>query len=342
MERYARRPVMTGLLAGLFLLFCGVSGCAVITGRITGDIQAGITLTLSGDGTGTAVTDADGGYRFDGLARGSYILTPEKDGYTFDPESRTITLPGDDATAVDFMVTANRGAGDLNTLESIEVNMVSVPGGTFQMGCVTADSACDPDESPRHSMTLPAFEIGRFEVTQGQWIAVMADNPSEFNNHEANCPVENVSWEDVQAFITALNAQSGQNYRLCSEAEWEYAARAGTETIWSCGDNESCVDGIAVYKVLQPQGPGAVGQKTTNAWKLYDMSGNVWEWVQDWYDEDYYQVSPEDNATGPTDGDDRVCRGGGYTSSASDCRLSNRRSYYPGFDQYFLGFRLCR
>jgi len=342
MNRFLGRLLTTGLLFGLFIMFCGISGCEIISGRITGDIQAGITLALSGDGTGTVITDADGSYGFDGLAYGSYTITPGKDGYTFDPESRSVTLPGDETTGLDFTVTANRGAEDLNTIESIHVNMVSIPGGTFQMGCVPTDSACDPDELPQHSVILPAFEIGRFEVTQGQWIAVMADNPSEFNNHAANCPVENVSWSDVQEFITALNAQSGAAYRLCSEAEWEYAARAGTDTVWSCGDNESCVTDIA-YKENQLLGPAAVGQKTANAWKLYDTSGNVWEWVNDWYGEDYYDtVSSEDNATGPETGTERVCRGGGYTSSVSDYRPSNRHSFYPAFDQYFLGVRLCR
>jgi len=236
------------------------------------------------------------------------------------------------------------GCGALNTVSSINSNMVPVSGNTFEMGCSPGDALCYSDESPRHSVTLSPFEIGRYEVTQGQWKAVMGGNPSSHDDCGDNCPVENVSWEDVQTFLDALNLRTGSSYRLCTEAEWEYAARAGTETRWYCGDNESCLDDIAWYFDNSfdagdtSQHP--VGQKAPNAWDLYDMIGNVWEWVNDWQGD--YSASSVTDPTGPESGSERVVRGGAWTFQTSHCRSSARYDYAPSYDGSFLGFRLCR
>jgi len=231
----------------------------------------------------------------------------------------------------------------LNTVESINDNMVSISGGTFQMGCTPGDTECWPDESPRHSVTISSFEIGKHEVTQGQWKEVMESNPSYFDICGDDCPVETVSWDDTQTFITTLNSQTGQSYRLCTEAEWEYAARAGTETKWYCGNDESCVDDIAWYWDNSGSiewGTHPVGLKTPNAWGLYDMSGNMGEWVNDWYST--YPSGSVTNPTGPVSGSYRVNRGGSWYDYARLCRSANRSRYSSSYGNGNLGFRLCR
>jgi len=229
----------------------------------------------------------------------------------------------------------------LDTVESINRNMVSISDGTFQMGCTPGDTECFPDESPRHSVTLTSFEIGKYEVTQGQWEEVMGSNPSYFDTCGDNCPVEKVSWNDAQTFITDLNSQTGQSYRLCTEAEWEYAARAGTETKWYCGDDESCLDNIAWYSDNSGDKTHPVGTKSPNAWDLHDMTGNVWEWVNDGYSSDYYSESPPTDPTGPVSDSHRVIRGGSWDGNAMRCRSADRR-YRPSIGRSNLGFRLCR
>lgn len=231
---------------------------------------------------------------------------------------------------------------NLNSIESINRNMVLISGDTFMMGCSPEDTECYANESPRHSVTLSSFEIGKYEVTQGQWKAVMGSNPSNFDTCGDDCPVEWVLWDDVQDFITALNTRTDSNYRMCTEAEWEYAARAGTETKWYCGDDESCLDSIAWYDDNADTTTHPVGQKTPNAWGLYDMSGNVWEWVSDWYDRDYYSESPATDPTGPAGGDYRVRRGGGWPNGARLSRSAHRGTLDPGYRRSYLGFRLCR
>jgi formylglycine-generating enzyme required for sulfatase activity len=235
--------------------------------------------------------------------------------------------------------------GDLNTIESISGNMVTISGGTFLMGCTDEDTTCDPDESPQHEVTISPFEISRYEVTQGQWEAVMGSLPSNIESHSLgqgdNYPVYYVSWNDVQGFIDELNFQTDINYRLPTEAEWEYAARAGTETKWYCGDDENCVDDIAWYdEEFGTDKTHPVGQKDSNGWGLYDMSGNVWEWVQDWYSDSYYSVSYSDDPTGPASGSHRVIRGGGWTCNAMISRSSRRISSPPSSRGYGTGFRL--
>ena len=223
----------------------------------------------------------------------------------------------------------------------IDLTMISIPSGSFEMGCPDGDSDCWSAESPQHTVSISSFKMSAYEVTQGQWEAVMGSNPSIFDSCGSDCPVEQVSWNDIQDFIDELNAQTGKNYRLPTEAEWEYAARAGTTTKWYCGDSESCLDDIAWYYDNSGNKTHPVGQKTPNAWGLYDMSGNVLEWVQDWYDRYYYDTSPSTNPEGPSSGSLRMLRGGSWYDSASFCRSSIRLSSFPSSGIIYVGFRLA-
>lgn len=234
-------------------------------------------------------------------------------------------------------------------ISAISYKMVYIKPGTFTMGSPSNESGHQNNER-QHQVTLTkGFYMGATEVTQGQWRQIMGSNPSHFKQCGGNCPVEQVSWDDVQEFIRRLNERGGtEKYRLPTEAEWEYAARSGTRTPLSFG---SCLStGQANYDGNYPLKGCSKGQYRkrtvpvatfgTNAWGLYDMHGNVWEWVQDWYG-DYPKGSVSDPA-GPRRGSDRVIRGGGWSNSARGCRSANRDRYNPGHRDYFVGFRLAR
>ena len=198
-----------------------------------------------------------------------------------------------------------------------------------------------PHETPQHRVTLSKpFYIGKFEATQAQWTAVMGDNPSEFKR--SGNPVENVSWDDVQEFIQRLNAREGHTrYRLPTEAEWEYAARAGTDSAYFFGDDArdieryAWIDGSYDADTAQP-----VGQKQPNPWGLYDMYGNVWEWVSDWFDEEYYSNSPTTDPQGPSSGSLRAFRGGCWFNPAEFCRSALRNCDREDSPRKGRGFRL--
>jgi len=255
--------------------------------------------------------------------------------YGFGLSTTTTTISGAGTTTT----TTTSGGGE-TTAEDLGMTFVSLPGGTFQMGCSDGDDECDADEYPQHAVTLSPFKMSAYEVTQGQWEQVMGSNPSYFSSCGSDCPVEKVSWTDVQAFIRALNSQTGESYRLPTEAEWEYAARAGTTTKYYCGDDASCLAGIAWYGNNSGGITHPVGQKIPNAWGLYDMSGNVREWVFDRCDSNYYEVSPLNDPQGPESGCYRVIRGGSWSPSARRCRSSYRDGNGPSNDFHSLGFRL--
>ena len=212
---------------------------------------------------------------------------------------------------------------------------VRIPPGEFRMG--SKSSEADNDERPVTKVRISrGFYLGKYEVTQGQWQAVMGSNPSRFDECGPDCPVELVSWDDVQEFIERLNAQSGgARYRLPTEAEWEYAARAGTT-----GDRYGNLGAIAWYEDNSGRRTHPVGQKAPNAWGLHDMLGNVWEWVGDWYGS--YPGGRVTDPTGPSSGSWRVLRGGGWIYGARYCRASVRFYYSPGHRRGVLGFRLLR
>ncbi len=218
----------------------------------------------------------------------------------------------------------------------VPIALVSVPAGTFEMGSSNGDT----DERPVHRVTITKpFLMGQYEVTQGQWKAVMGTNPSKFTGND-DLPVETVAWEDCQEFVRRLNAKAGGGWRLPTEAEWEYACRAGT-----MGDYSGDLAAMAWYERNSGRRTHPVGQKQPNAWGLYDMHGNVLEWCQDWYDENYYGISPGTNPVGPSSDSRRVNRGGWYSypySFATTCRSASRSGSAPSLRQDNIGFRLAR
>jgi formylglycine-generating enzyme required for sulfatase activity len=220
----------------------------------------------------------------------------------------------------------------LNTTRfPFEPELVFVEGGTFQMGSSSGES----DEQPVHSVTLSSFNIGKYEVTQAQWIAVMGSNPSSFSGCD-NCPVEEVSWNEVQEFIRKLNAQTGKNYRLPTEAEWEYAARGGKQSRGYTYSGSNDLGSVASNNSGSKK--HAVGGKQANELGIYDMSGNVSEWCSDWYGN--YSSYNETNPTGASSGQFRVLRGGSWADFASFCRSAFRSSDNPVSRRSYYGFRL--
>ena len=199
------------------------------------------------------------------------------------------------------------------------------------------------DEQPVHEVQIgQPFYLGKYPITQSHWEAVMGKNPSYFRGNP-NRPVENVSWEEVQEFITKLNeSEGGMLYRLPTEAEWEYAARAGSTTNYCFGNDARQLSKHAWYALNSGGKTYPVRQLKPNAWELYDMLGNVWEWIQDWYDEEYYANSPHYDPHGPSSGSYRVVRGGGWDCNAGDCRSASRNVEHPGDHSRFVGFRLLR
>lgn len=224
---------------------------------------------------------------------------------------------------------------------------VRIPAGEFLMG--SNDGIAD--ERPRHRVRISqSFEMGKVEVTQAQWDAVMRDphvrpnsrdgepsvNPSQFKGPTR--PVENVPWDAVQAFIQRLNTRDPKHvYRLPTEAEWEYASRAG-----AADEASKDLDSIAWYEANAGGQTQPVGQKSPNGWGLHDMQGNIREWVQDWYGPEYYEGSPLTDPRGPASGSYRVYRGCGWFSAAQYCRASFRGFDFPGSGEYSVGFRLVR
>ena len=226
----------------------------------------------------------------------------------------------------------------------LNLEMVAVQGGTFTMGCTSEQGrSCYGDEKPAHQVAVSDFYIGKYEVTQAQWIAIMGNNPSHFKGD--NLPVEKVSWNDVQEFIRKLNAQTGKQYRLPTEAEWEYAARGGDKSNGYKYSGNNKTDSVAWYYEKSDYKSHVVGTKLPNELGIYDMSGNVWEWCNDWYGKDYYSNSNsiQTNPKGPSSGSKRVTRGGGWKSEIAyrNFRVSCRYDNPPDNRKNDLGFRLA-
>lgn len=216
---------------------------------------------------------------------------------------------------------------------ALSIPTVYVEGGTFQMGSTTGFS----EEQPVHSVTLSNFAIGKYEVTQAQWKAVTGVNPSGFTNCD-NCPVEQVSWDDIQSFITKLNALTGKVYRLPTEAEWEYAARGGKLSKGYTYSGSNTIDDVAWYSSYSGVQTHFIGQKTANELGIYDMTGNVWEWCSDWYGT--YSSNSQTNPTGASGGTFRVLRGGSWGYSPQFCRVAYRGDYPPYNRFNNIGFRV--
>lgn len=232
-----------------------------------------------------------------------------------------------------------------------EPEMVDIPAGSFTMGCLDKrdqyNGGCADDERPAHIVNLNAFQIGKYEITFKEWDAceqAMACPHIDDQKWGRDLrPVINVNWYDVQTYIKWLNQQTGKNYRLPTEAEWEYTARAGSESTYSWGNDINCsranYGSIAnACKAYQTQ---TVGYYTPNNMGIYDMVGNVWEWVQDWYDGNYYRSSPNANPQGPKSGTNRVLRGGSWNDYDGDVRAARRSRNNPITRNDAIGFRLA-
>ena len=244
---------------------------------------------------------------------------------------------------------------------SIDMKLVLIPKGTFMMGSPPDEKGSEDDER-RHEVTISRdYHLGMHEVTQAQYTKIMGKNPSHFQGDavaerhpetnrvvkevdSANHPVEEVSWEDAVEFCQRLSAlpeekKAGRVYRLPSEAEWEYACRAGSQMAYSFGSDEKSLVNFGWYDSNSKEKTHAVGLKKANAWGLYDMHGNVWEWCADWYDE--YPKGSATDPRGPEAGSIRVIRGGGWLLDAVYCRSADRYGRVPSFRGLNLGFRVA-
>lgn len=223
-------------------------------------------------------------------------------------------------------------------IQEIKDNMKTIPAGTFTMGCTSEQSDCDKNEKPTHKVSISSFKINKYEVTQEEWRAVMSSNSPELKFKGCDkCPVKKVSWNDIQDFLKKLNQLTGKSYRLPSEAEWEYAAR-GNENYKYAGTNY--IRTVASYRENSGSKTHPVGRKKANGFGLYDMSGNVWEWCQDNWHENYNDAPNEGHVWTGGDSSLRVNRGGSWGSLAQCCRIAYRRGS-PDARINDIGFRLA-
>ena len=222
--------------------------------------------------------------------------------------------------------------------DGISIEMVKVEAGTFMMGATSEMKDPYDDEKPVHQVTLTNdYYMGKYEVSQALWEAVMGSNPSEYKGD--NLPVETVSWNDCQEFISKLNSMTGRKFRLPTEAEWEYSARGGKKSRSYQYSGSSNISGVAWYDGNSGSKTHPVGTKQANELGIYDMTGNVWEWCSDWYG--FYSSSSQTNPTGADSGSSRVFRGGSWYGNARYCRLSFRDCTPPDCRGYNLGLRLA-
>ena len=258
-----------------------------------------------------------------------------KDKVPAEPTDKVASEPTDKVAAEPTEV----GLGSQKmTVANLSDYMVKVDGGTFTMGADAGDSEANDDEKPAHQVTLSSFYICKYEVTQALWQEVMGSNPSKFKGD--NLPVEQVSWNDCQDFISKLNALTGQHYRLSTEAEWEFAARGGNSSRGYKYSGSNTLSDVAWYDDNSGNKTHPVGSKSPNELGLYDMSGNVWEWCSDWYGD--YNSSAQTNPAGSSSGTLRVYRGGSWDCIAGGCRASCRNGFTPDFRFGGLGLRLVR
>jgi formylglycine-generating enzyme required for sulfatase activity len=320
--------------------------------------QSGVAATLTLDTSGLEFTSGSGSKMFRISSNTMWAISSDKNWCSVSPTSgsndgsvtvsveentstseRTATITVETSSITQTLSVTQNGATPVTppasqdrtfTVGGVTFKMIYVEGGTFTMGATSeqGDDA-DSDEKPTHSVTLSSYSIGETEVTQALWQAVMGSNPSYFSG--SNKPVEEVSWDDCQDFIRKLNALTGENFRLPTEAEWEYAARGGNKSRGYKYAGSNNIDNVAWYSDNSGSQTHNVATKSPNELGLYDMSGNVWEWCQDW------DTSYSSGASTP----DRVLRGGSWYLNALSCRVSNRSYDRPAYRGSGLGLRLA-
>ena len=234
--------------------------------------------------------------------------------------------------------TTQDGENKVYTVNGVSFTMVAVKGGTFTMGATAEQTGAESDESPTHSVTLSDYYIGETEVTQELWQAVMGSNPSYFTGNMQR-PVESVTWNACQTFITKLNELTGESFALPTEAQWEYAARGGKSTKGYLYSGSNYLGDVAWYVGNSSNTTHPVKSKSPNELGLYDMSGNVREWCADWYGS--YSSTSQTNPVGPSTGSHRVLRGGGWQNLATSCRIAYREYITPGSVINYNGLRLA-
>ena len=340
------------ILIGTHTLKLEKNGCAPITKTITikenetltvnEKLQTGKEITIKTDKSGDKVY-VDGNYA--GLspvtttvAFGLHNIKAERDGKTVSKNievSHVETHGRVSSDKEEYMLTFS--SNETFTVNGVSFTMIKVEGGTFSMGATSEQgSDADSDEKPVHSVTLSDYYIGETEVTQELWEAVMGSNPSYSKGSKK--PVENVSWNDCKEFITKLNRLTGKNFRLPTEAEWEYAARGGKKSKGYKYSGSNTIGNVAWYGDNSGSTTHNVKTKTPNELGIYDMSGNVWEWCEDWYGN--YSSGSQTNPKGSSSGSIRVLRGGGWSGYATSCRVSDRSGSSPGGRDSNLGFRV--
>ena len=311
---------------------------------INGKLQTGKEISISTDQSGDKIY-VDGSYvgispMSLNLTYGSHEIKAERNGKTVSKniEVSQVETHGR-VSSIDKCELTFFGNQTI-TVKGVSFTMIAVEGGTFQMGATSEQgSDTDSDEKPVHSVTLSDYYIGETEVTQELWQDVMGSNPSYFSGNPQR-PVERVSWNDCQEFIKKLNQLTGKNFRLPTEAEWEYAARGGNKSMGYKYSGSDTIGDVAWYTNNNSGSPtGDVKTKQANELGIYDMSGNVWEWCQDWYGS--YSSGSQTNPTGPSSGSDRVLRGGSWDGGTRTCRVSIRFDINPTYDYGNFGLRLA-
>ncbi|MDE5610296.1 MAG: SUMF1/EgtB/PvdO family nonheme iron enzyme [Bacteroidales bacterium] len=310
-----------------------------VTEEETCEPLSGVWIELQPTGK-QILTSEDGIYRFDSLeTEKKYTLKAHKEGYA-DYIKEEIQLSIDEMLILDIeMRNEYQEKSDYTiTTYGLDMEMVYVEGGTFEMGA-TEEQGSDTfdDEKPVRTVKLGSYHIGKYEVTQAQWKAVMGTEPSYFKGD--NLPVENVSWKEAQEFCKKLSDATGRKYVLPTEAQWEYAARGGNKSQHFKYAGSNNINDVAWYKINSNSKTHSVGGKKANELGIYDMSGNVWEWCSDWYAS--YDESNVDNPQGAVNGVEHVDRGGCWCDLASNCRVSSRDQDNPDLRAADLGFRVA-